>query len=56
MIDTEIIYNLIAQDLVKKHNITRDNEVLFLMVTNGGRLHLYKQYQVAIEIHEHDSS
>ena len=44
MIDIGTIYNLIAQDLVKKHNIPGDNEMLFLMATNGGKLCLYKQH------------
>ena len=42
MIDIGTIFNLIAQDFVKEHDIPGDNKVLFLMAANGGSLRLYK--------------
>ena len=56
MINTGTIFNLIAQDLVKKYNIPRDNNVLSLMAANRGKLRLYKKHQVAIETYGHNGS
>ena len=42
MIDTKMIYNLIAQDLVKKHDILGNNKVLSLMTANRSKLRFYK--------------
>ena len=56
MINIETIYNLIVQDLVKEHDIPRNNKILSLMATNEDKLYLYKQYQVAIETHKYDGS
>ena len=56
MIDTRTIFNLIAQDLVKEHNMSGDNEVPSLTAANRGRLRLYKRHQVAIKTYEHNSS
>ena len=42
IINTGTIYNLIAQDLVKEHDIPADDKVSFLMAANRGRLHFYK--------------
>ena len=42
IINTGTIYNLIAQDLIKEHDIPGDNKMLSLMVTDTGKLHLYK--------------
>ena len=42
MINTRTIYNLIAQDLIKKYDIPEDNKVPSLIVANKNRLHLYK--------------
>ena len=56
MIDTGTIFNLIAQDLVKKHDISKDNKVPSLTAANRGRLRLYKQHQVAIETYGHNGS
>ena len=56
MIDTGTIFNLIAQDLVKEHDMLGDNKVPSLTAANGGRLCLYKQHQVAIEIYGHNGS
>ena len=56
MIDTGTIYNLIAQDLVKEYDINGDNDVPSIIAANGGRLCLYKQYQMAIETYRHNSS
>ena len=56
MINIETIFDLIAQDLVKKHDIPEDNKVLSLIAANEGRLRLYKQHQVAIKTYRHNSS
>ena len=56
MINTRTIYNLIAQNLVKKHNILKDNEVPSLMATNEDRLCFFKQHQVAIKTYGHNGS
>ena len=56
MINTETIYNLIAQDLVKEYDNLGDNEVPSLMAVNGSKLHFYKQHQVIIETYGHNSS
>ena len=56
IIDTRTIFNLIAQNLVKKHNILGDNEVPSLTAANRGRLRLYKWHQVAIKTYEHNGS
>ena len=56
MINTRTIFNLIAQDLVKKHNIPKDNKVPSLMAANRGRLCLYKRHQVAIKTYGHNGS
>ena len=42
MINTEMIFNLIAQNLVKEHDIPGNNKVLSLMAANEDRLCLYK--------------
>ena len=49
MINTETIYNLIAQILVKKHNIPRDDKISSLMAANEGKLRFYKQHRVTIK-------
>ena len=54
IINIETIYNLIAQNLVKKYNIFKNDKVLSLMAVNRSRLRLYKQYQVAIKTHEYE--
>ena len=56
MIDTGMIFNLIAQDLIKEHDISRDNKMPSLTVANGGRLRFYKQYQVAIKTYRYNGS
>ena len=56
MIDIGTIFNLIAQDLVKEHDIPGDNKMPSLMAANRDRLRLYKQHQVAIVTHGHNSS
>ena len=56
MINTGTIFNLIAQDLVKEHNIPGDNKLPSLMAANRGRLRLYKQHQVTIETYEYNGS
>ena len=55
MIDIGTIFNLIAQDLVKEHDIPGDNEVPSLTAANGGKLRFYKQHQVAIKTYGHNS-
>ena len=56
MINTGTIFNLIAQDLDKKHDIPGDNKVLSLTTANKGRLYFYKQHQVAIKTYGYNSS
>ena len=56
MIDTGTIFNLIAQDLVKEHDIPRDNKVPSLMAANKGRWCLYKWHQVAIKTYGYNDS
>ena len=56
MIDTGTIFNLIAQDLVKEHDIPGDDEVPSLTAANGGGLRLYNRHQVAIETYGHNGS
>lgn len=55
MIDIETIYNFIAQDLIKEHNIPRDNKVLSLTAANGGKMCFFKHYYEAIEAYGQDS-
>ena len=56
IINTGSIFNLIAQNLVKEHDIPGDDKMPSLMATNRGRLRLYKQYQVAIKTYGHNGS
>lgn len=56
MIDTETIYNLIAQNLIKKYNISKDYKVLSLMAANKGKMHPFKYYHIAIKAYRHNSS
>ena len=42
MINTKTIYNLITQNLVKKHNISRNNKVPSLIAANENKLRFYK--------------
>ena len=55
MIDTGTIFNLIAQNLVKEHNIPGNDKMLSLTAANGGRLRLYKRHQIIIKIYGHNS-
>ena len=56
MIDTGTIFNLIVQNLVKKHNILRNNKVPSLTAANRSRLCLYKRHQIVIETYGHNNS
>lgn len=56
MIDTGTIYNLIAQDLVKEHDIPGDDEIPSLTAVNGGKMRLSKCHHVAFKAYGHDGS
>lgn len=54
MINTGIIYNLIAQDLIKEYNIFKNNKVSSLTAAKRGKICFFKHYYVAIEAYEHN--
>ena len=53
MINSELIWNLLAQSLVKEHNIPGDNNLSpSLKILNEDLLHIFQRHDVTVQVRD----